>query len=329
MEVDKPKPKPKLDMALYSRQLYVLSVEAMAKITATDVLIVGLRGLGVEIAKNVILAGVGSVTLYDNDPVQLADLSSQFYLSEADVGKPRATSSVDKLAELNNYVAVSAHTGALDDAFLKKFHVIVVTDQPLALQLKINDFTHANGINFIATESRGVFGSIFTDFGEEFIVLDTTGEPPASNMIASITQDPNGVVTVVDEQRLQFEDGETVTFTEVGGMTEINDPEKIFKLKLTGQYTFTIGDTSGFSRYTNGGYVTQVKQPKLLKFKSLREALNNPGEFLLSDFAKFDYPPIEHVGFQALHAFNEKHSFFPESHNEEHANEVIALAFSQ
>lgn len=318
--------KPKLDMALYSRQLYVISVEAMAKITATDVLIVGLRGLGVEIAKNIILAGVGSVTLYDNDTVQFADLSSQFYLSESDIGKPRAPASLDKLVELNSYVAVSAHTGALDDEFLKKFHVIVVTDQSLALQLRINDFTHANGKYFISTESRGVFGNIFTDFGEKFIVLDTTGEPPASNMIASITQDANGVVTVIDEQRLQLEDGELVSFTEVGGMTEINDPSKVFKIKLTGQYTFTIGDTSKFSAYTNGGYVTQVKQPKELNFKSLREAVANPGEFLLSDFAKFDYPPIEHIGFQALHAFHEKHKFFPEPHNNEHANEVIALA---
>jgi ubiquitin-activating enzyme E1 len=322
MEVDKPK----LDMALYSRQLYVLSVEAMAKITATDVLIVGLRGLGVEIAKNVILAGVGSVTLYDNDPVHIADLSSQFYLSEADVGKPRAPSCVDKLAELNNYVAVSVYTGELDDAFLNKFHVIVVTDQSLALQLKINDFTHANGKHFIATESRGVFGSIFTDFGKKFLVLDTTGEPAASNMIASITQDTAGVVTIIDEQRLQIDDGELVTFTEVGGMTQINDPTKIYKAKQTGQYTFTIGDTTGFSPYTNGGYVTQVKQPKELDFKSLREALNAPGEFLISDFAKFDYPPIEHIGFQALHAFHDKHKSFPEPHNEEHAKEVIELA---
>jgi ubiquitin-activating enzyme E1 len=145
-------------------------------------------------------------------------------------------------------------------------------------------------------------------------------------MIASITQDANGIVTVVDEQRLQLEDGDLVSFSEVGGMTELNDPSKVFKVKLTGQYTFTIGDTSSFGRYANGGYVTQVKQPKELNFKPLRESLNAPGEFLLSDFAKFDYPPIEHIGFQALHAFQEKHKSFPEPHNEEHANEVIALA---
>ena len=56
---------------------------------ASSVLIVGLTGLGCEIglpscrvlsnhlAKNVILAGVKSVTVYDPTPVQMSDLSTQ------------------------------------------------------------------------------------------------------------------------------------------------------------------------------------------------------------------------------------------------------------
>lgn len=320
-DADAPK---KIDEGLYSRQLYVVGHEAMAKLTSTDVLIVGLTGLGVEIAKNVILTGVKSVTIYDNEPTTFSDLSSQFYLSEADVGKPRGPACTEKLVDLNSYVAVSSYTGALDDAFLGKFHVIILTNQSLALQLKVNDFCHANKIKFISTESRGVFGSIFTDYGAEFTVMDTTGEAPLSNMIASVSTDPNGlgVVTIVEEQRLQFDDGEVVTFSEVGGLNELNGTEH--KIKLTGPYTFTIGKLPA-GAYTNGGYVTQVKQSKTLKFNSLRDSLANPGEFLLADFAKFDYPPQCHVAFQALHAYNDKHKAFP-AHNKEAADEVLALA---
>jgi ubiquitin-activating enzyme E1 len=36
-----------------------------------------MKGLGVEVAKNVVLAGVKSVTIYDPDVIQLAHLSSQ------------------------------------------------------------------------------------------------------------------------------------------------------------------------------------------------------------------------------------------------------------
>jgi molybdopterin/thiamine biosynthesis adenylyltransferase len=41
-------------------------------------------------AKNVVLAGVKSVTLHDTETAVLSDLSSQFYLFEEDVGKNRA-----------------------------------------------------------------------------------------------------------------------------------------------------------------------------------------------------------------------------------------------
>lgn len=60
-----------IDESLYSRQLYVLGHEAMRRMATSDVLISGLGGLGVEIAKNVILGGVKSVTLHDSAVCQV------------------------------------------------------------------------------------------------------------------------------------------------------------------------------------------------------------------------------------------------------------------
>lgn len=74
-------------------------------------------------AKNVILAGVKTVTLHDPEVVQLQDLGSQFYLSEADIGANRASACQAKLQELNTAVAVSATTEELTDAFLASFDV--------------------------------------------------------------------------------------------------------------------------------------------------------------------------------------------------------------
>ena len=53
---------PTIDESLYSRQLYVLGHDAMRQMSSSNVLIVGLHGLGAEIAKNIALAGVKSVT---------------------------------------------------------------------------------------------------------------------------------------------------------------------------------------------------------------------------------------------------------------------------
>jgi len=98
-----------IDESLYSRQLYVLGHEAMKRMGASNVLIVGLKGLGVEIAKNIALAGVKSLTLYDPAPAAIADLSSQFFLHKEDVGKPRAVVTAPRVAELNAYTPVSVH----------------------------------------------------------------------------------------------------------------------------------------------------------------------------------------------------------------------------
>ena len=60
--------KEEVDEGLYSRQLYVMGHAAQRRMALSNVLIVGTKGLGAEIAKNIILAGVKSVTLYDPRP---------------------------------------------------------------------------------------------------------------------------------------------------------------------------------------------------------------------------------------------------------------------
>lgn len=55
----------------------MLGHDAMRRMGIADVLIAGMRGLGVEIAKNVILSGVKSVTVQDEAVAEWMDLSSQ------------------------------------------------------------------------------------------------------------------------------------------------------------------------------------------------------------------------------------------------------------
>lgn len=71
---------PQIDESLYSRQLYVLGHDAMQRMAKSSVLIAGLGGVGAEIAKNIILGGVKSVTLHDNKNADWYDLSGQVKL---------------------------------------------------------------------------------------------------------------------------------------------------------------------------------------------------------------------------------------------------------
>ncbi|KAG8325121.1 E1 ubiquitin-activating protein [Homalodisca vitripennis] len=317
-------PNEEIDEGLYSRQLYVLGHDAMRRMATSDVLISGLGGLGVEVAKNVILGGVKSVTLHDNSECTIDDLSSQFYLSEVDIGKNRAEACCHQLSELNTYVPTKSYTGQLTDEFLKSFRVVVLTNSSLEEQERIAAVTHSNNIALIVAGTKGLFAQVFCDFGEGFRVVDTNGENPVSAMVASVSKDSDGVVTCLDDTRHGLEDGDFVTFSEVQGMTELNGCEAK-KIRVLGPYTFSIGDTSNYSDYIRGGIVTQVKMPKVLNFKPLSQALKEP-EFLITDFAKFDSAPQLHLAFKTLHQFEQTHSRKPKPWNKEDAAEFVDLA---
>ncbi|XP_076893959.1 ubiquitin-activating enzyme E1 2-like isoform X1 [Bidens hawaiensis] len=317
-----------IDEDLHSRQLAVYGRETMRRLFASNVLISGMQGLGAEIAKNLILAGVKSVTLHDEGLVELWDLSSNFIFSEKDVGKNRALASVQKLQELNNAVLVSALPTQLTKEQLSNFQAVVFTDINLETAIEFDNYCHNHQppIAFIKTEVRGLFGNIFCDFGPEFTVTDVDGEEPHTGIIASISNDNPALVTCVDDERLEFQDGDLVIFSEIHGMTELNDG-KPRKVKSCRPYSFFLEeDTTKFGTYEKGGMVTQVKQAKVLNFKSLKEAIKSPGEFLLSDFSKFDRPPLLHLAFQALDKFTCELGRFPVAGSEDDAQKLISIA---
>ncbi|XP_071737960.1 ubiquitin-activating enzyme E1 1-like isoform X2 [Rutidosis leptorrhynchoides] len=317
-----------IDEDLHSRQLAVYGRETMRRLFASNVLISGMQGLGAEIAKNLILAGVKSVTLHDEESVELWDLSSNFIFSENDVGKNRALASVQKLQELNNAVLVSTLPTKLTKEQLSNYQAVVFTNIDLKTAIEFNDYCHNHkpAIAFIKTEVRGLFGNIFCDFGPDFTVTDVDGEEPHSGIISSISNDNPALVTCVDDERLEFQDGDLVIFSEVNGMTELNDG-KPRKVKSCRPYSFFLEeDTTKFGTYVKGGIVTQVKQPKVLNFKPLKEAIKAPGEFLLSDFSKFDRPPLLHLAFQALDKFLTELGRFPVAGSENDAQKLISIA---
>eukprot|EP00257_Ricinus_communis_P008710 XP_002526617.3 ubiquitin-activating enzyme E1 1 isoform X1 [Ricinus communis] len=319
-----------IDEDLHSRQLAVYGRETMRRLFASNVLVAGMQGLGAEIAKNLILAGVKSVTLHDEGAVELWDLSSNFTFSENDVGKNRALASLQKLQELNNAVVVSTLTTELTKEKLSDFQAVVFTDINLEKAYEFNDYCHSHQppISFIKAEVRGLFGSVFCDFGPEFTVFDVDGEEPHTGIVASISNDNPALVSCVDDERLEFQDGDLVVFSEIHGMTELNDG-KPRKIKNARPYSFSLDeDTTNFGTYEKGGIVTQVKPPKVLNFKPLREALKNPGDFLLSDFSKFDRPPLLHLAFQALDKFLSESGRFPVAGSEEDAQKLISLAIN-
>ena len=169
------------------------------------------------------------------------------------------------------------HGGEVNTDFLSHFDVVCFTDcYDRDFLIKINDFCRSREkpIGFIWTGALGLFGWTFVDFGDAHIIFDKDGEDCQSTIITSISNEENSVVTSNDDKRHGFQDGDWVTFREVEGMKEVN--EQKFKIKVISPYSFTIGDTRSYGKYTRQGIAEQTKVPSPVKFKSLAEALEKP-----------------------------------------------------
>eukprot|EP00003_Mantamonas_plastica_P033310 TRINITY_DN944_c0_g1_i8.p1 TRINITY_DN944_c0_g1~~TRINITY_DN944_c0_g1_i8.p1 ORF type:complete len:1082 (+),score=421.96 TRINITY_DN944_c0_g1_i8:96-3248(+) len=321
-----------IDESLYSRQLYVYGIEAQKQLQKSNVLVIGVGGLGIEVAKDIALAGVNSLTIVDETPTTIQDLGAQFFLREEDVGKPRAQACINRLAELNNYVKTSASDlsrDSLDANFLKQFSVVVATDNRSSKTLiKIANTCRENNIAFIAAEARGVFGSIFVDFGDEFQSSDLHGEPEVTCTIAGISNEKKALISCVDDHRHGLETGMVVEITDVRGIPEING--KQYTVTFNDIFSFYIDlDTSSLGKYETGGWVKEVKQPTTLNFKSLQQTLENPNldaDIEHGAYGSYHQDNALFFAFSSLYDFLDSHDGqFPKPGNQQDIQEFVHL----
>lgn len=90
----------------YSRQLFLPSFGKAAQdaLYAAHVLIVGMGGLGCPVAQYLVGAGVGKITIADDDVVKLSNLHRQVLYAESDIGKKKVDVAKEKLSDLNKNV---------------------------------------------------------------------------------------------------------------------------------------------------------------------------------------------------------------------------------
>ncbi|XP_058497315.1 ubiquitin-like modifier-activating enzyme 6 [Solea solea] len=305
-----------IDDALYSRQRYVLGDSAMLQMAQSSVFLSGMGGLGVEIAKNIVLAGVKAVTLHDMKQCETWDLGCNFFIRKEDVlsQRKRVEAVCPRVAELNPYVHVDMSSSSLDDntdlSFLRKYQCVIITEARLSLLKRVNEFCHSQQppIRFICCDAYGICVRVFCDFGDEFEVSDPTGEEPKEIFIQSITQDSPGVVTCMDDQPHCLQTGQSVVFREVHGMEELNGTVR--QVSVLSSQSFAIGDTTQLQPHAHGGFFVLVKTPKTYRFETIERQLCDP-QFLTPDFSKPEAPLQIHVAMIALDTFQEQHGRLP------------------
>lgn len=313
-----------IDESLYSRQLYVIGKDAMEKMMKSRILVIGLDGLGQEVVKNLCLTGVSQIYIHDALEIKEEDFSTGFYLSKKDIGKRRDFKLLERFKTLNDYVLVQV----LDEiTSFVGFDLIISCNEHVQNMIKINKQARRDNCRYIGCQSRGVFSQIFCDFGTDFICLDTNGEAPVIGMINDISD--TGILTVVDEQRHNLEDGDIIKIIQ----NMKNDENRhstyegvLFKIQSLNKYQIQLTKIDGSSildsEFSNikempfnfveiyGGDFEQVKRPKLFNFKMLEDLIDSPN-ILSYNFESDLQNKISHKCFIALGEYFEKYHCLP------------------
>ena len=310
----------KLDTNFYSRQIYTLGMEAMNKLTNLNIFIFGLQGLGVEISKNIILAGPKKVLIFDDNKVSLSDLGSNFYLTKNDINTRRDEACLIKLKENNQYVEVEISNDFNNS--LNECNIIVITQiMKLEKLYEINDFCRNNKKGFIYAGLFGITNFLFVDFGENHIIFDPDGEEKKIFNIKNIKNLKNNKLLInVDENDNILKNNEVYLFKNIEGSIELNG--KDFKINDPKNLSFEINYDKEISEYKRGGILEQIKIPIHKSYKSLKETFYDPfGEEIDQTKNKRNF--LIHIFIISLHHYFNKYNSLPELNNESQAIKIF------
>jgi len=186
----------------YSRHLIIPDV-AMAgqqRLMNAKVLCVGAGGLGSPALMYLAAAGVGTLGIVEFDTVDESNLQRQIIHGQSDIGKSKALSAKEKIAEINPFVNVILHETRLDNSnvmeIFSQYDIIVDGTDNFATRYLVNDAC-------VILKKPYVWGSIYRFDGQASVFWAEYGpcyrclypEPPPPGMVPSCAE--GGVLGVL------------------------------------------------------------------------------------------------------------------------------------
>lgn len=186
----------------YARHFVLPNVgpDGQRRLRAARVLLIGAGGLGSPAALYLAAAGVGTLGLVDFDTVDASNLQRQVLHGTRDIGRPKVDSARDRLADLNPYIQVEAHSARLTSAnaleIFDPYDVVVDGSDNFPTRYLVNDACVLLG-------KPQVYGSVQRWEGQASVFWGAQGpcyrclfpEPPAPGTVPSCEE--GGVLGVL------------------------------------------------------------------------------------------------------------------------------------
>jgi len=186
----------------YSRHLIIPDVGMVGqkRLKNARVLVIGAGGLGSPALLYLAAAGVGTLGIVEFDTVDESNLQRQIIHGQSDIGKSKALSAKESIAEVNPLVNVEVHDVRLDNdnvmEIFAQYDLILDGTDNFATRYLVNDAA-------VLSHKPYVWGSIFRFEGQASVFWDDYGpnyrdlypEAPPPGMVPSCAE--GGVLGVL------------------------------------------------------------------------------------------------------------------------------------
>ena len=157
----------------YARHIVLPEIggAGQAKLKAARVAVVGAGGIGCPALQYLVAAGVGAITIFDDDVVSLSNLQRQTLFGDSDIGAGKAGTAAAALRRLNPHCAVTARAVRLDTGNaateLAGHDVILDGTDNFASRLAVADSAHDLRIPLVSAAIGQFHGQLGTWTGWE------------------------------------------------------------------------------------------------------------------------------------------------------------------
>ena len=86
---------------IFMRTEMLFGESAMEKLANSSVIIFGIGGVGGNAAEAIVRSGIGSITLVDNDKVDITNINRQIFATLDKVGKYKTEAAYERLKQIN------------------------------------------------------------------------------------------------------------------------------------------------------------------------------------------------------------------------------------
>ncbi|KAI3680277.1 hypothetical protein L2E82_50502 [Cichorium intybus] len=160
----------------YDRQLRIWGEQGQSALEKASICLLNCGPTGSETLKNLVLGGIGSITVVDGSKVEIGDLGNNFMVSESSLGQPKAKCVCAFLQELNDAVKakfIEEHPVTLietNPSFFSQFTVVIATQLVEGSMVKLDRICRDANVMLIFARSYGLTGFVRISVKEHSVI---------------------------------------------------------------------------------------------------------------------------------------------------------------